>query len=186
MGAAEAEHHTSAKIILEPAGRKQHLFVIPNPADVVLQVGVLSDVVEAGRHWHVNHRTRLGGKAGNRSLKPRNFTDWAVLLEVSPPTNSLTNPLASGNSWENLFRNWCGLSQVLFKSYLISGPGTCLFLQQEAAPIFFLLRILVLLMALVLRNQKSKGGEKIDAPGHCFSRGLPTTCGFSHPALATS
>lgn len=158
MGAAEAEHHAGAEVVLEPAGRKQHLFVVPNPADVVLQAGVLSDVVEAGRHRHVNHRTRLGGKGGNRSLKPRNSTDWAVLLEVSPPTDSLTNPLPSGNSWENLFRNWCGLSQVLYESSLISGPGTCLFLQQEAAPIFFLLQIL--LMSLVLRNQKSEGGKK--------------------------
>lgn len=61
-----------------------------------------------------------------------------VLLEVPPSTNSLTVPLPSGNTWENLCRNWCGLSQVLSKPYLISGPGTCLFLQEEAARIFFI------------------------------------------------
>lgn len=40
-----------------------------------------------------------------------------VLLEVSPSTDSVTIPLPSGNTWENLFRNCCDLSQVRYKSY---------------------------------------------------------------------
>lgn len=41
------------------------------------------------------------------------LTVQPVLLEVSPSTDCLTIPLPSGNTWENLFRNWRGLSQVL-------------------------------------------------------------------------
>jgi len=63
MGTAKTEHHSGVEVILEPAERKQHLLLIPNPADVVLQGGVLGDIVEAGRHWHVNHRTALAGIA---------------------------------------------------------------------------------------------------------------------------
>lgn len=63
MGTTETEHHSGGEVILKPPERKQHLLLIPNPADVVLQAGVLSDIVEAGRHWHVNHRTGLAGIA---------------------------------------------------------------------------------------------------------------------------
>lgn len=63
MGTTETEHHSGVEVILKPTERKQHLFLIPNPADVVLQVGVLSDIIEAGRHWHINHRTSLEGIA---------------------------------------------------------------------------------------------------------------------------
>lgn len=59
MGTTKTEHHSGVEVVLKPAERKQHLFLIPNPADVVLQAGVLSDIVEAGRHWHVDHRTSL-------------------------------------------------------------------------------------------------------------------------------
>lgn len=137
MGAAEPEHHSGVEILLKPAERKQHLFLVPNPADVVLQAGVLSDIIEAGGHWHVNHRTSLAGIAQKgRSLKTRDFTVLAVQpgqLEVSPSTNIPAIPLQNGNTWGNLFRNWCGLSQVLSKSFLIPGPGASLFLQEEAA-----------------------------------------------------
>lgn len=63
MGTTETEHHSGVEVVLKPAERKQHLLLIPNPANVVLQAGVLSDIVEAGRHWHVNHRTSLAGIA---------------------------------------------------------------------------------------------------------------------------
>lgn len=61
MGTAKAEHHPGVEVVLKPAEREQHLFLIPNPANVVLQAGVLSDIVETGRHWHVNHRASLAG-----------------------------------------------------------------------------------------------------------------------------
>lgn len=63
MGTTETEHHSGVEVVLEPSERKQHLFLIPNPADVVLQAGILSDIVEAGRHRHVNHGTGLAGIA---------------------------------------------------------------------------------------------------------------------------
>lgn len=59
VGTAEPEHHPGAEVVLQPTLRNQHLLLIPHPSDVVFQVGVLSDVIEAGGHWHVNNRTSL-------------------------------------------------------------------------------------------------------------------------------
>lgn len=61
VGTAEPEHHPGAEVVLQPTLRNQHLLLIPHPSDVVFQVGVLSDVIEAGGHWHVNNRTSLAG-----------------------------------------------------------------------------------------------------------------------------
>jgi len=81
------------------------------------------------------------------------------VLEVSPSTDSLTIPLPSGNTQENLFRNWCGLPQIVYKS--------CLFLQEEATHIFLPLLIydreMLLLMALVLWNQRNEGEKNLNA-----------------------
>lgn len=66
MGTAKAQHHPGSGIALQPAQGEQHLLLVPHPADVILQAGVLRDVVEAGRHWHVNHRAGLAGIAWKR------------------------------------------------------------------------------------------------------------------------
>lgn len=49
----------SGPITGDPAGRHQHLSLIPHPADEVPQAGVLRDVVVAGRDGHVHHRAAL-------------------------------------------------------------------------------------------------------------------------------
>lgn len=86
MGAPKAQHHPGGGIALQPAQGEQHLLLVPHPADVVLQAGVLSDVVEAGRHWHVNHRAGLAGIAWKRKEKrvlKEEFYYWRCPLPVT-------------------------------------------------------------------------------------------------------
>lgn len=100
MGAPKPEHHP--EVVLKPALRKQHLLLIPNPANVVLQVGVLSDIIEAGRHGHVNHRTSLAGIVQKRGrtnhLKKESLLSWPSNLTAS----EIKTPFESGNMLKNL------------------------------------------------------------------------------------
>ena len=57
VSALESEH--DASVVSSPRSRHPHLTVVPHPADVVTQRGVLGDLVEAGRNRHVDHLTRL-------------------------------------------------------------------------------------------------------------------------------
>lgn len=158
MGTAEAQHHPGV-VVLQPAQREQHLLLVPNPADVVLQAGVLSDVVEAGRHRHVNHRTSLAGMVQKGREQIIYKTD--VLLSWLPnlccwrcplPLIALQSLCQGEALGKPCLETGMALSQLLYKSCVISGPGICLFLQHEAAPILFL----ILLMVLVLQNQKNE------------------------------
>lgn len=94
MGAPKPEHHP--EVVLKPALRKQHLLLIPNPADVVLQVGVLSDIIEAGRHGHVNHRTSLAGIVQKRGRTNHLTKINSTVLAIQP--DSLRN--------QNAFCKW--------------------------------------------------------------------------------
>lgn len=94
MGAPKPEHHP--EVVLKPALRKQHLLLIPNPADVVLQVGVLSDIIEAGRHGHVNHRTSLAGIVQKRRRTNHLTKINSTVLAIQP--DSLRN--------QNAFCKW--------------------------------------------------------------------------------
>lgn len=58
MSTSHSENH-SGSFISDPASRHLHLSIIPHPAHEVPQRGVLRDVIETGRDWHVNHWASL-------------------------------------------------------------------------------------------------------------------------------
>lgn len=50
----------SGSFISDPAAGNLHLAIVPHPAHKVPQCSVLSDVIVAGRNWHVHHWASLG------------------------------------------------------------------------------------------------------------------------------